>query len=92
MDFTKGRSSRKKWLVDFYTVSKSHELEMLKLDLSHELCVYTYIHIELYVCINMYIYNIQRENHTYIIFLWFFVCPRSCDVLWNVTMESSEYA
>ena len=40
----------------------------------------------------MYIYNIQRENHTYIIFLWFFVCPRSCDVLWNVTMESSEYA
>ena len=41
----------------------------------------------------MYMYNIQRENHTYIIiFLWFFVCPRSCDVVWNVTMESSEYA
>lgn len=32
----------------------------------------------------MYINNIQRENHTYIIIyhilIFFYVCPRSCDV------------
>ena len=75
--FHQGKIITKEMVAWWYTVSKSHEIEMLKLDLSHELCVYIYISICMYNYV--YIYNIyrERENHTYIItyhILMFFVC------------------